>query len=200
MLCFGAAVVVNYHEDQMAATSVLAQKAAFPSAVAVQSFDPALHSNIIREVHVLAEMRPDQQATLNVGSSQSPRWVNVSPLYPVSVSAMPIAEAHFNDSSETPRRPMARARRMELAGRNAHMASIENTPIAVAIRSANDPISGGAEYISDGRMLSNMIQAYFGKINNIPMGAASATIMLTTVVLITIIVSNVTKKLTQRLT
>ena len=53
---------------------------------------------------------------------------------------------------------------------------------------------------TDGRMLSNMIQAYFGKINNIPLGAASATIKLTTVVLITIIVSNVTKKLTQRLT
>ena len=53
---------------------------------------------------------------------------------------------------------------------------------------------------TDGRMLSNMIQAYFGKINNIPMGAASATIMLTTVVLITIIVSNVTKRITQRLT
>jgi spermidine/putrescine transport system permease protein len=53
---------------------------------------------------------------------------------------------------------------------------------------------------TDGRMLSNMIQAYFGKINNIPMGAASATIMLTTVVLITIIVSNITKRITQRLT
>ena len=52
---------------------------------------------------------------------------------------------------------------------------------------------------TDGRMLSNMIQAYFGKINNMPLGAASATIMLTTVVLITIIVSNVTKRLTQRL-
>ena len=52
---------------------------------------------------------------------------------------------------------------------------------------------------TDGRMLSNMIQAYFGKANNIPLGAASATIMLTTVAIITIIVSNVTKRLTQRL-
>ena len=52
---------------------------------------------------------------------------------------------------------------------------------------------------TDGRMLSNMIQAYFGKANNIPLGAASATIMLTTVALITIVVSNVTKRLTQRL-
>ena len=51
---------------------------------------------------------------------------------------------------------------------------------------------------TDGRMLSNMIQAYFGKINNIPLGAASATIMLCTVVLITMIVSYTTKKLTQR--
>ena len=49
-------------------------------------------------------------------------------------------------------------------------------------------------------MLSNVLQAYIVKINNIPLGAASATIMLTTVVLITIIVSNVTKRLTQRLT
>ena len=52
---------------------------------------------------------------------------------------------------------------------------------------------------TDGRMLSNMIQAYFGKANNIPLGAASATIMLTTVAIIAIIVSNVTKRLTQRL-
>ncbi len=52
---------------------------------------------------------------------------------------------------------------------------------------------------TEGRMLSNMIQAYFGKINNIPLGAASATIMLTTVILITAIVSYTTKRLTQRL-
>ena len=52
---------------------------------------------------------------------------------------------------------------------------------------------------TDGRMLSNMIQAYFGKINNIPLGAASATIMLFTVALVTMIVSYTTKKLTQRI-
>ncbi len=52
---------------------------------------------------------------------------------------------------------------------------------------------------TDGRMLSNMIQAYFGTINNIPLGAASATIMLFTVALVTMIVSYTTKKLTQRI-
>ena len=52
---------------------------------------------------------------------------------------------------------------------------------------------------TDGRMLSNMIQAYFGKINNIPLGAASATIMLLTVAVVTMVVSYTTKKLTQRI-
>jgi spermidine/putrescine transport system permease protein len=52
---------------------------------------------------------------------------------------------------------------------------------------------------TDGRMLSNMIQAYFGKINNIPLGAASATIMLFTVAVVTMAVSYITKKLTQRI-
>ena len=52
---------------------------------------------------------------------------------------------------------------------------------------------------TDGRMLSNMIQGYFGKINNIPLGAASATIMLFTVAIVTIAVSYSTKKLSQRM-
>ena len=50
----------------------------------------------------------------------------------------------------------------------------------------------------DGRMLSYMIQSYFGKVNNIPMGAVSAVIMLAAVASITMIVSYVTTKLTQR--
>ena len=49
-----------------------------------------------------------------------------------------------------------------------------------------------------GRMLSYMIQSYFGKVNNIPMGAVSAVIMLAAVASITMIVSYVTTKLTQR--
>ena len=52
---------------------------------------------------------------------------------------------------------------------------------------------------TDGRMLSNMIQAYFGKVNNLPLGAASATIMLLTVAIVTMVVSYTTKKLSQRI-
>ena len=52
---------------------------------------------------------------------------------------------------------------------------------------------------TEGRMLSNMIQAYFGRANNFPLGAASAVIMLISVALITIMVNVVTKRLTQRL-
>tara|TARA_B100000945_G_scaffold296064_1_gene274055 strand:+ start:105 stop:998 length:894 start_codon:yes stop_codon:yes gene_type:complete len=52
---------------------------------------------------------------------------------------------------------------------------------------------------TEGRMLSNMIQAYFGRVNNFPLGAASAVLMLISVVTVTIIVNFVTKRLTQRL-
>ena len=51
---------------------------------------------------------------------------------------------------------------------------------------------------TEGRMLSNMIQAYFGRANNFPLGAASAVIMLISVVIVTIMVNVVTKRLTQR--
>tara|TARA_X000000368_G_scaffold31366_1_gene23254 strand:- start:877 stop:1770 length:894 start_codon:yes stop_codon:yes gene_type:complete len=52
---------------------------------------------------------------------------------------------------------------------------------------------------TEGRMLSNMIQTYFGRANNFPLGAASAVIMLISVALITFAVNIVTKRLTQRL-
>ena len=52
---------------------------------------------------------------------------------------------------------------------------------------------------TEGRMLSNMIQAYFGRVNNFPLGAASAVLMLISVVTVTIVVNFVTKRLTQRL-
>ena len=52
---------------------------------------------------------------------------------------------------------------------------------------------------TEGRMLSNMIQTYFGRANNFPLGAASAVVMLISVALITFAVNIVTKKLTQRL-
>ena len=52
---------------------------------------------------------------------------------------------------------------------------------------------------TEGRMLSNMISSYFGRVNNFPLGAASAVLMLISVVTVTIIVNFVTKRLTQRL-
>ena len=52
---------------------------------------------------------------------------------------------------------------------------------------------------TEGRMLSNMISSYFGRVNNFPLGAASAVLMLISVVTVTIVVNFVTKRLTQRL-
>ena len=71
--------------------------------------------------------------------------------------------------------------------------------LIIFIPTVGDYVTPALIGCTEGRMLSNMIQAYFGKINNIPLGAASATIMLTTVILITAIVSYTTKRLTQRL-
>ena len=52
---------------------------------------------------------------------------------------------------------------------------------------------------TEGRMLSNMIQSYFGRVNNFSLGAASAVIMLFSVIVVTFIVNFVTKRLVQRL-
>ena len=52
---------------------------------------------------------------------------------------------------------------------------------------------------TDGRMLSNMIQALFGRANNFPLGAASAVIMLLSVSLVALIVTYLTRKFSIRM-
>lgn len=51
----------------------------------------------------------------------------------------------------------------------------------------------------DGIMLSNLIQAQFGKVNNWPMGAALAITLMLTVALFSIIFALVTRKVTERI-
>jgi len=52
---------------------------------------------------------------------------------------------------------------------------------------------------TDGRMLSNMIQALFGRANNFPLGAASAVLMLLSVGFVAIVVTYITKKVSLRM-
>tara|TARA_Y100000590_G_scaffold22176_1_gene25585 strand:+ start:2459 stop:3343 length:885 start_codon:yes stop_codon:yes gene_type:complete len=52
---------------------------------------------------------------------------------------------------------------------------------------------------TDGRMLSNMIQALFGRANNFPLGAASAVLMLLSVSVVALVVTYVTKKVSIRI-
>ncbi|MCZ6862692.1 MAG: ABC transporter permease [Alphaproteobacteria bacterium] len=51
----------------------------------------------------------------------------------------------------------------------------------------------------DGIMIANMIQAHFGKVNNWPMGAALAVIMMITVTVVSLVYMWVTRKATERI-
>ena len=71
--------------------------------------------------------------------------------------------------------------------------------IIIFIPTVGDFITPAMVGGTEGRMLSNMIQSYFGRVNNFSLGAASAVIMLFSVIIVTIIVNFVTKRLVQRL-
>ena len=71
--------------------------------------------------------------------------------------------------------------------------------IIIFIPTVGDFITPAMVGGTEGRMLSNMIQSFFGRVNNFSLGAASAVIMLFSVIVVTIIVNFVTKTLVQRL-
>ena len=71
--------------------------------------------------------------------------------------------------------------------------------IIIFIPTVGDFITPAMVGGTEGRMLSNMIQSFFGRVNNFSLGAASAVIMLFSVIVVTIIVNFVTKRLVQRL-
>ena len=133
-LCFGSAIILEYHEDQIAANKVLAQKVKVPEAVALQDFDVQGNSNAINEIHLMAEVKPERQVILNIGNADTARWVHVMPLYAVSPDAMPLVEAHINEHSTTPRRPVPRADAM-LVAQQSNLSVVRTAqPMAFAIR------------------------------------------------------------------
>ena len=108
VILFGASAVVRYHEDQMAANSVLAQKVGLPSEVFLQDFSPDLHTNVVGELQVMAEIDLEGAAYINVGSTDNPQMVGVVPLFAVSRLSQPFAEAFLAESRGAARRPMPR--------------------------------------------------------------------------------------------
>lgn len=119
-VCLAASVLLGYHEDQVAADSVMADKVPSPSAAFIQNYDPATHSNILREVRLLGEVAFGQSTRVNVGSETAPKMVEVVPVYAVSEVSAPIAAA-------------------TLAGEGAPVAGPaivgmeDNTPLALAV-------------------------------------------------------------------
>ena len=103
-LCFGGAIGFEYHEDQVVANKVLAEKVNPPDAVMIQDFDPERDVNAMDELHILAEIQAGQQIFLNIGDEQIARWICVMPLYPVSREALPLAEHHILDHVDQVRR------------------------------------------------------------------------------------------------
>ena len=129
LTCFGAAALVGYHQDQMAAVTVMAEKIGLPSEVLIQDFDPEDHTNIIDELQVLAEVDLASATAANVGSEDTPLWLTVLPLYQVSADALPLARQHLMVSRHTVRRPMARSAAPELEAQAAQA----DAPLGVII-------------------------------------------------------------------
>ncbi|NNE82097.1 MAG: hypothetical protein HKN18_17645 [Silicimonas sp.] len=109
VFCFGSSIVVGYHQDQMAANSVLAQKVGLPEEVLLQDFIPDVHTNMVDELQVLAEIGMSKATRINVGSDENAKWVGLVPIYAVSTVSEPFLAQRAAVASGKPRRPMPRA-------------------------------------------------------------------------------------------
>ncbi len=140
LTCFGAAALVGYHQDQMAATTVLAEKIGMPSEVLIQDFDPQSHTNIIDELQILAEVDLASASAANVGSESNPFWLIVVPLYQVSTEALPLARQHLVASRQTVRRPVSRQSAEELSAEES-LALLADEPKGVIVSEVIDGVT-----------------------------------------------------------
>lgn len=133
-LCLGVSALIGYHQDQMAATTVLAQKAGPPPEVRIQDFDPEIHGNFINEMRVLAEIAFDRQVRLNVGSTERGQLVDIVPLFAVSRDAAREAGHRLGmpDVSGLVR-PRARAEAERIREENIGLAAFERIPVGAIL-------------------------------------------------------------------
>ena len=134
VLSLGVGIVIGYHQDQMAAQNALAQKVALPAQVIIQDFSSDRHENLLNEVHVLAEAALDRTVRIDVGDENSPRLVDIVPLFPVSRQSLPIATSILTTDI---RRPVARALAPQLAERNKILASAETILVGLMVFEAD---------------------------------------------------------------
>lgn len=133
VFCFGASIVIGYHQDQMVAETTLAQKISLPEKVSVQDFSSDRHENALSEVNILAEVALERMVRIDVGNETSPRVVDVVPIYPVSRQTFPIA----NSILTSKQRPVARDDAPKIAARNEQLERVENVPVGLLIMEAD---------------------------------------------------------------
>ncbi len=133
VFCFGASIILGYHQDQMAAEGVLAKKVALPPQVLIQDFVPKKHSNILSEVKLLAEAALTQTVTLNIGTESAAKWVQVTPVYAVSSVSKPFADTYQAMAEGEARRPMPRSRKAELAVEAQTIQRLEQVPMGLVL-------------------------------------------------------------------
>lgn len=130
---FLLSVLVGYHQDQIAADSVLAGKIGMPPLVRVQDYDENLHSNLLREVRLLGEAAVDDAVLVDLGTEESTRVVQVVPVYPVSPASAPMALWYLRSVYDAVRRPMPRSSAFALSAASDRLARIERRPSALLI-------------------------------------------------------------------
>ncbi len=136
--CWGLSALVGYHHDQVAASLVLAQKVELPPEVMIQDFDGKLHSNILNELQILAEIDVAHAERMNTGNAERPHWVHVVPVFAVSAGSRPFAMQRLKSGQL--RRPVPRHASEKIGIAARQMRSYVDRPMAAMIV-ATDSVS-----------------------------------------------------------
>lgn len=130
---FLLSILVGYHQDQIAADSVLAGKVPLPPLVQAQEFDRSVHSNLLREARLLGEAATRDAIVVDIGSSDVPRLVQVVPVYSVSEESAPMAIWYQRSIYDAVRRPVPRSSAPSIAAEIDALRATERTAIGLLI-------------------------------------------------------------------
>jgi len=155
---FLLSVIVGYHQDQIAADSVLAGKIGIPPLGRVQDYDDKLHSNLLNEVRLLGEAAVKDAVLINLGTEESPRFVQVVPVYPVSSASTPMALWYLRSVYDAVRRPMPRSSAFAVAEASHRLGRIERKACAFLI--SEGQVADDLGVIGDG--LNGPLVSLFG--------------------------------------
>ena len=133
VFCFGASVVISYHQDQVSAADMLAAKVGDPAGVLIQDFVADRHTNMAGQVHIVGQMDRDRAVRLDLGIAGASRPLTAFPVFPVGPESLPLAQQHLAAGAGGPRRPMARADAEAHARHLAGLARVADMPVAVLV-------------------------------------------------------------------